>query len=93
MLHTVLASKTLIFALAGAAGAIARACISGFIELPKRKGHKIALGFLSDLVLGIILGIIVDQSPIIAFSAAFAGRQAVEDIVRQFLSKKVEGNE
>lgn len=92
MLHALLTNKTFIFALAGAAGAIARACISGFIELPRKQGRKIMLGFLSDLILGIILGVIVDQSPIVAFSAAFAGRQAIEDIVKQFV-KKVEGNE
>ncbi|MEM2587682.1 MAG: hypothetical protein QXV23_05215 [Candidatus Bathyarchaeia archaeon] len=75
----------LYFALAGAAGALARACIGGFIELPKRKGNRLVLGFISDLILGIILGILVDQSFIVAFSAAFAGRQAMEDLFRNFI--------
>jgi hypothetical protein len=66
--------ELLLLFIAGGAGAIAKEIFKkGFLVAPQIKQKKIFLGFIGSLVLGGLVGIIVDHSPLTAFFGGYTG--------------------
>lgn len=74
-------TELLYMAVCGAAGAIAKDFIEdGFLEIPKRKGHKLYLGCLGSIMAGLILGYLTDNNPITAFLAGYTGFSILDEV-------------
>jgi len=52
------------------------------IELPKKFEGKLFLGFIGSIMIGAILGYIVNNSPITAFFGGYAGVGTLEKLLK-----------
>lgn len=75
-------SEAIYLLFAGACGAFVRDTMKdNCIDLPKKIGAKYSLGFIGSMIVGGMIGYFVDNSPITAFFAGFAGFEAVSAIM------------
>jgi len=82
----------LIFFLYGALGALIKDIVEdGVIKLPKRINNSLALGFLGGMIIGGMAGLLIDQNPVLALSAGYAGTSVIENLITpQTLGVKTE---
>ena len=75
--------ELIVWAIAGGAGGLARAIIDGkgVIPLPQLIDSELRLGVLASIILGAFVGAMVDQSPMTAGLAGYAGIHALESII------------
>lgn len=72
----------------GAGGALVKdLVVDNCLQLPKISAGKIALGFLGSMIIGAAVGYIVDNSPITAFFAGFAGFATLEALMPKKFEK------
>jgi len=67
----------------GALGAFVKETIDdNTIELPKKIEGKLFLGFVGSIIVGAVLGYVVDNSPITAFFGGYAGLGTIERLLK-----------
>jgi hypothetical protein len=72
----------LIFALFGLLGGLVQDILQdGYLELPKVKEGKFYVGCLAAIVIGAVVGYLVDKTPLSAFLAGYAGKDAIESFL------------
>jgi len=66
----------------GGAGALTKDIIQdNALIMPEKKDGKLYLGFLGAIIIGGIVGYLVDHSPITAFSTSFMGMTTIENLL------------
>ena len=66
----------------GAGGALTKDILQdNALIMPKKKDGKIYLGFIGAMIVGAIIGFLVDHSPITAFSTSFMGMTTIENLL------------
>ena len=74
----------LVFAIVGALGAVISDMVSdGYLELPKISRGKFYPGFIGGLIIGAVVGYLVDQSLLIAFSMGYIGKEGIDLIIKK----------
>jgi hypothetical protein len=72
------------FAIIGALGSIISDMLGdGYIELPKVQDRKFYPGFIAGIIVGAVVGYLVDKSPILSFSFGYIGKEAIDFLVRK----------
>jgi hypothetical protein len=72
------------FAIIGALGAIISDMLGdGYIELPKVQDKKFYPGFIAGIIVGAVVGYLVDKSPILTFSFGYIGKEAIDFLVKK----------
>lgn len=73
---------TLKFIIAGIAGALASDILGdGYLKLPEIKDKKFYPGFLGGIIIGAIIGFVVDSSVWTSFTVAYMGKEAIDSLV------------
>jgi hypothetical protein len=68
--------------LAGAAGSLIKDLIEdGTLELPKRIDGKLALGFISSIIIGAGIGFLADKDPTFSFLMGYVGKSFIESLI------------
>ena len=68
--------------ISGALGSLVKDCaVDNNLKLPKKIGGVLNLGFLGGIIIGAAAGYFVDNSPITAFLAGFAGLEAIDRLL------------
>jgi hypothetical protein len=76
--------ESLFLSLFGAIGALVSDMIGdGYIQLPKVENKKFYPGFLSGLIVGAVVGYLIDKSPLTAFSFGYIGKEAIDFLVKK----------
>ena len=66
----------------GAAGSLCKDIVNdGRLVLPKKDKDELILGFIGGVVIGGLTGIVLDNSPVTAFLAGYAGTQGIESLL------------
>jgi len=66
----------------GALGALTKDILKdNKLELPKAKDGALYLGCLGGIIIGALVGYMVDNDPITAFLGGFGGTQIIENLV------------
>jgi hypothetical protein len=74
----------LVFAIVGALGAIISDMIGdGYLELPKVSQGKFYPGFIGGLIIGAVVGYLVDQNLLISFSIGYIGKEGIDFIIKK----------
>ena len=74
----------------GAGGALTKDILhDNSFTLPKIQKDRIVLGFLGGTIVGGIVGILVDENPVNAFTAGFAGTSVIESLLNSNSKKKL----
>jgi len=74
--------ELIIAAICGTLGAFSKDIfVDNAITLPKKNGEKLLLGSLGGLIIGAIVGTILDGSPLNAFMAGFTGIAILQSLV------------
>lgn len=88
-------SNLALLGVCGAGGALVRSLYvhKGSIVLWRKwetpEGEKgIDLGIISSLIIGIAVGLVVDQSPVTAFVMALSGSSLIEELMKDKGAKK-----
>lgn len=79
-------TEALLFLGAGAGGGLLRHLLSkGGLVLPRittiRGERLLRMGFLASMVIGAGVGLLIDNSPITAFTTGYAGPHALEKLI------------
>lgn len=75
-------NELIIAGLCGILGALSKDIfIDNAIELPKKNGEKLVLGSLGGLIIGAIVGVLLDGSPLNAFMAGFTGIAIIQSLI------------
>ena len=89
----------LCFALAGLAGGLVRAIVTGegSLILPHVHERRVDLGSLSSLIIGAIAGVVapyaIGVNSVIAFFAGYIGNDVLENLAERALGKRARPNE
>ena len=66
----------------GAGGALTKDILQdNALTMPKIKAGKIYLGFIGAMIIGAVIGYLVDHSPVTAFSTSFMGMTTIENLL------------
>lgn len=77
-----LENELIVAGICGIIGALSKDIfINNAIELPQKDGKQIILGSLGGLIIGGIVGVILDGSPLNAFMAGFTGIAILQSLV------------
>lgn len=82
--------KYIIFFICGALGALTKDVLKdNSLVLPRKQNGMIVLGFIGGTIIGGAAGIIIDENPINAFTAGFAGTAVIENLVNASRVEKI----
>jgi len=74
----------LTFILMGALGALISDMLGdGYLELPKVEDKKFYPGFIAGIIIGAVVGFLVDKSYLTAFAFGYIGKEAVDFLVKR----------
>ena len=73
----------ILFAFFGAIGALIADMLSdGYIELPRVQDKKFYPGFIGGIIVGAIVGVLIDKSFLTAFTFGYLGKEGIDFLIK-----------
>ena len=80
--------NVIIIFLAGASGALVADLVhDNCLEMPKKVGKRLFLGWIGGMIIGGMAGVLVDGAFITAFMGGFMGKEVIGKLTKQTLDK------
>lgn len=72
----------IILAIFGALGGLVQEIVGDkSIDLPRVEEKKLYLGSLAAIILGAVIGYLIDQNPLTAFGAGYIGKDIIDSLI------------